>query len=31
MRKILYYAAIHMVRKNGIMYAYYERLTGRAW
>jgi transposase len=28
-RKILYYAAIQMVRKNGIMYDYYERLTGR--
>jgi transposase len=29
MRKILYYAAVLMVRKNGIMYDYYERLTGR--
>jgi len=29
MRKVLYYAAVLMVRKNGIMYDYYERLTGR--
>lgn len=29
MRKILYYAAVLMVRKNGIMHDYYERLTGR--
>jgi transposase len=29
LRKILYYAAIQMIRKNGIMYDYYERLTGR--
>ena len=28
-RKILYYAAVLMIRKNGIMYDYYERLTGR--
>ncbi len=28
-RKILYFAAIRTVRKNGIMYDYYERLTGR--
>ena len=29
LRKILYYAAIQMIRKNGIMHDYYERLTGR--
>ena len=29
LRKILYYAAIQTIRKNGIMYDYYERLTGR--
>ena len=29
LRKILYYAAIQMIRKNGIMYDYYARLTGR--
>jgi transposase len=29
LRKILYYAAIQMVRKNGIMYDYYARLTSR--
>ena len=29
MRKVLYYAAVLMVRKNGIMHDYYERLTGR--
>jgi len=29
MRKILYFAAIQMIGKNGIMHAYYERLTGR--
>jgi transposase len=29
MRKILYFTAIQMIRKNGIMYEYYERLTGR--
>jgi transposase len=29
LRKILFYAAIQMVRKNGIMYDYYARLTGR--
>jgi transposase len=28
-RKILYFAAIQMIRKNGIMHEYYERLTGR--
>jgi transposase len=28
-RKILYFAALRMIRKNGIMYDYYERLTGR--
>src|SRR5512139_471169 len=28
-RKILYFAAIQMIKKNGIMYEYYERLTGR--
>lgn len=28
-RKILFYAAIQMIRKNGIMYDYYTRLTGR--
>jgi transposase len=28
-RKILYFAAIQMVRKNGIMYDYYEKLTCR--
>jgi len=29
LRKILFYAAIQMIRKNGIMYEYYARLTGR--
>ena len=29
LRKILFYAAIQMIRKNGIMYDYYARLTGR--
>jgi transposase len=29
LRKILFYAAIQMIRKNGIMYDYYTRLTGR--
>jgi transposase len=29
LRKILYYAAIQMVRKNGIMFDYYTRLTNR--
>jgi transposase len=29
LRKILYYASIQMIRKNGIMYDYYERLIGR--
>jgi len=29
LRKILFYAAIQMIRKNGIMYDYYGRLTGR--
>jgi transposase len=29
LRKILYYAAIQMVKKNGIMYDYYTRLTNR--
>ena len=28
-RKILYYAAVQMIKKNGIMHEYYERLTGR--
>ena len=28
-RKILYFAAIRMIRKNGIMHEYYERLVGR--
>lgn len=28
-RKILYYAAIQTIRKNGIMHEYYTRLTGR--
>jgi len=28
-RKILFYAAIQMIRKDGIMYDYYTRLTGR--
>jgi transposase len=28
-RKILFYAAIQMIRKNGIMYDYYAKLTGR--
>jgi transposase len=28
-RKLLYYAAIQMVRKGGIMESYYARLTGR--
>ena len=29
LRKILYYAAIQTIRKNGIMYDYYTRLTSR--
>jgi len=29
LRKILFYAAIQMIRQNGIMYEYYARLTGR--
>jgi len=29
LRKILFYAGIQMIRKNGIMYDYYARLTGR--
>jgi len=29
MRKILYIAVIQMIKKNGIMHEYYERLTGR--
>ena len=29
LRKILFYAAIQMIRKNGIMYDYYARLTSR--
>ena len=29
MRKILYFAVIHMITKHGIMHEYYERLTGR--
>jgi len=29
LRKILYYAAIQMVKTNGIMYDYYTRLTNR--
>jgi transposase len=29
LRKILFYAAIQMIRKNGIMYEYYDRLTDR--
>ena len=29
MRKILYFAAIQMIGKHGIMHEYYERLTGR--
>jgi len=29
LRKILFYAAIQMIRKNGIMHEYYTRLTGR--
>lgn len=29
LRKILYYAALQMVRTNGIMYDYYTRLTNR--
>ena len=29
LRKILYYAAIQMVKRNGIMYDYYTRLTNR--
>jgi transposase len=29
LRKIIFYAAIQMIRKNGIMYDYYARLTGR--
>ena len=29
LRKILYYAAMQTIRKNGIMHEYYTRLTGR--
>ena len=29
LRKILFYAAIQTIRKNGILYAYYTRLTDR--
>jgi len=29
LRKILFYAAIQMIRKNGVMYDYYARLIGR--
>jgi transposase len=29
LRKILFYAAIQMIRENGIMHDYYARLTGR--
>jgi len=29
MRKILYFAVVHMIGKHGIMHDYYERLTGR--
>ena len=29
LRKILFYAAIQMIRNNGIMHDYYARLTGR--
>jgi len=29
LRKILFYAAIQTIRKNGILYEYYTRLTGR--
>ena len=29
MRKILYFAAIQMIKKNGIMHEYYESLIGR--
>jgi transposase len=29
LRKILFYAAIQMIRKNGILHDYYARLTGR--
>ncbi len=29
LRKILYYAAIQTIRKNGIMHDYYQRLIGR--
>jgi transposase len=29
LRKILYYAAIQTIRKNGILYDYYTRLTDR--
>jgi transposase len=29
LRKILFYTVIQMIRKNGIMYDYYKRLTGR--
>jgi len=29
LRKILYYAAMHTIRKNGIMHDYYQRLIGR--
>jgi transposase len=29
LRKVLYYAALQTVRKNGIMHDYYQKLTGR--
>lgn len=29
LRKILYYAALQTVRKNGIMHDFYQKLTGR--
>jgi transposase len=29
LRKILYFAALQTIRKNGAMYAYYQRLIGR--
>ena len=29
LRKILYYAAVQSIRKNGIMHDYYQRLIGR--
>jgi len=29
LRKILYYAAMQTIRKNGILYDYYQRLIGR--